>query len=168
MYKLGFSIGNVRFRKLNQGLPPSIFADSNGDFGKDCNPASTNNIQNDVFTHTSIITTVIIAVDAPAAHGKLYTPKIFKNFSTIPTELFSINCQMIVAVIGATINGKINTTLRILENLLLRLFRSIATPIPSPISNSVLKNAYLRVTQTAFQNPADERMEIQFFNPTKL
>ena len=87
------------------------------------------------------MTTVIMAVEAPAAHGKLYTPKMFRNFSTIPTELFSISCQMIVAVIGATISGKISATLKILEKRLFRLFRSIATPIPNNISNAVLKNA---------------------------
>ena len=168
IYKLGFNIGNVRFLKLNNVVPPSIFADSNGDFGKDCNPANTSNIQNDVLTHTSIITAVIIAVSGLAAHGNPTIPNKFKNFSIIPTELFNINCQIIVAVTGATINGNINATLMILENLLFKLFNNIAIPIPRPISITVLKNAYRMVTQAAFQNALDRKIVIQFCNPMKL
>ena len=75
---------------------------------------------------------------------------------------------MIVAVTGATISGKINATLIIFENLLFRLLRIIATPIPNPISIAVLKNAYLIVTHVAFKNSFDARICVQFLNPTKL
>ena len=90
-----------------------------------------------VFTHTSMRTTVIIAVLGLEAQGKLYTLKTFNSFSTMPAELFNISCQTIVAVTGATIRGKISTTRMILEKRLFRLLSSMATPMPRAISTAV-------------------------------
>ena len=63
--------------------------------------------------------------------------KTFSSFSTIPAELFSISCQTMVAVTGATIRGKIRITRMILEKRLFRLFSSMATPMPRAISTAV-------------------------------
>jgi hypothetical protein len=55
-------MGSVSFLKLNHTLPPSILADSNGDFGNDCIPAKIRTMTKGQFTQTSIITAVIMAV----------------------------------------------------------------------------------------------------------
>ncbi len=115
----GLSIGSVSVLKLNQALPPSILADSNGDLGSDWMPARIRMITNGQLTQTSIITTVIMAVFCEAPHCMPYRPNRFRNFSMMPTEEDSINCQMIVPMTGATISGKISATRRMRENRLL-------------------------------------------------